>query len=387
MKAKLTMKGIADLVCTPGKERIAIGDTACPGLELRITSAGGKSWALRYYSGSALRRLTLGSWPKLTVDEARRLARAKLGEVAEGRDPALEARHKRRSLTLGALRKVYLERRSAEKAAGTAKADARRLALLGDLAARPATAVTRTELALWLAACDDRPMERNRRRALVSALYNWGEREGLLPENHPNPARGIPRRPEKPRKRTLSGPELQRVIDALDPEPEGVQALIWALLLTGCRKSEWLNAKWSGLLDSATGGKVLHLAETKNGDFRNVPIPAPLWAMLEKLPRTKESPYIFASPVKPSQPFDDNWYWRRIRERAGLLDVHLHDLRATVATRLAIAGASELAIQAVLGHRSTIAARVYVRDAQTLAQDALTAHAAAVASLTGGGRG
>jgi integrase len=385
---KLTNRIAADAVCPQTRERISLHDATVAGLELRVTRAGGKSWVVRYFTNGKQSRLTLGRWPELTCDDARKLARSALGEVAGGKDPAKEKREARQALTLTALVTEYLAQRTPEKVRMSRLADKKHLTAFVDVhGPKVATQVTRADVAGYLATLDpDKPSLRRKALAIIGAVFTWGERQGLLPVGHTSPTKGIPKPPEKPRKRHLSGPELQRLVDALNDESEAVRVFFMALIYTGCRRSELSSAKWSDLLDSASGGKVIHLAETKNGEARNVPIPAPLWAMIKVLPRVGESPYIWPAETKPDKPMNPDSFWPRIRRNAELSGVHIHDIRATVATRLAIAGHSEMAIQAVLGHRSTIAARVYVRDAQTLAQDALAAHAESLAAVmpTGG---
>jgi integrase len=90
------------------------------------------------------------------------------------------------------------------------------------------------------------PYAANRVRAVISSLYTWADRQGLIPEGHANPESKIKRYREQSRERFLSIDELGRRGDALrevniDPD---AAAAIRLLLLTGARLREILHAKW-----------------------------------------------------------------------------------------------------------------------------------------------
>ena len=102
--------------------------------------------------------------------------------------------------------------------------------------------------------------------------------------------------------------------------------IVRLLLLTGCRKSELLNLRWS-----EAGGDTLHLTDTKTGP-RPVFLNAPARSILAHQPRT-ESPYIFPSLTDASKARSSELsLWRKVRRQAGIEDVRLHDLRHTFAS-------------------------------------------------------
>jgi integrase len=91
-------------------------DAKIPGLALRVTPAGGKSWSLRYRNnGGDQRRLTLGPYPTITLSKARKLAQAAMGQVADGADPAKTKQESRAAVqarklsTVSALIESYLD--------------------------------------------------------------------------------------------------------------------------------------------------------------------------------------------------------------------------------------------------------------------------------------
>jgi integrase len=124
-------------------------------------------------------------------------------------------------------------------------------------------------------------------------------------------------------------------------------AAIRLLILTGARKSEILGARWEWI-DIARG--YLHLPDSKTGE-KLVPLGAPALAVIAAQPRVQGNPYLLPSVKKDMHYVGLPKAWERIRARAGLDDVRLHDLRHAFASVGASGGDSLLVIGALLGHR------------------------------------
>ena len=91
----LTARTVATLRAPSDKPRIEYFDAEVPGLTLRITSDGVKTWSLLYRHHGRRRRLTLGRFPDLGLGKARLRATEERGRVAGGADPATEKRDER----------------------------------------------------------------------------------------------------------------------------------------------------------------------------------------------------------------------------------------------------------------------------------------------------
>jgi integrase len=115
---------------------------------------------------------------------------------------------------------------------------------------------------------------------------------------------------------------------------------------------------------------------TKTGTPHQVPLPSALVGMLSSFPRTED--WVFGSPrreggqIKKSTSFHN---WRRIRARAGLDDVTIHDLRRTCASWLAISGENIAEISKVLNHTTLANTAIYARLNQAPVKAALHKHA------------
>ena len=164
-------------------------------------------------------------------------------------------------------------------------------------------------------------------------------------------------------------------------EHSSVVAAIRLLVFTGCRRGEILNLRWEHadldhgrlmLPDSKTGAKVVTLG-------------APALELLSNLPRVDGNPYVLpgAEPKRSYVALAKAWY--RLRKRAALEDVRLHDLRHSFASVAAGQGESLPLIGALLGHRnpSTTARYAHLSDDPQRAVADRTANRIA-AAMSGG---
>ena len=91
------------------------------------------------------------------------------------------------------------------------------------------------------------------------------------------------------------------------------------------------------LTDSKTGAKVVHLGD-------------PAIAVLRAVPRREDDPFVIAG-TRPGRPMKDlHHYWQRIRTRAGLEGVRIHDLRHSYASGGLLVGEGLPMIGKLLGH-------------------------------------
>ena len=131
---------------------------------------------------------------------------------------------------------------------------------------------------------------------------------------------------------------LPRLFAALRAERNlYIQAALLVALLTGARRSEVLHMQWAQIdFDQA----VWRIPHTKTGRPHLLPLPKPVIELLRSLPRQDENPYVFCGHRKGRPLVNVSKPWKRIRERAGLRDVRVHDLRRTLGI-LARRGRSE----------------------------------------------
>ena len=238
--------------------------------------------------------------------------------------------------------------------------------LLPYFAERPIAAIDRQEVRNWFARLRATPVAADRSMPVLSVIMREAEAMGLRPEGS-NPCRGIRRYRRKGRERFLSDDELRRLSERLAAHrarwPEQV-SIVRLLLLTGCRKGEILTLQWSDYRDGH-----LHLRDSKTGP-RTVWLSEPARTVLDDLERKDR--YVFPAP-EGGRPRSANWlnyFWHRIRSEAELEDVHLHDLRHTVASLALRQGETVLAIGRLLGHRRPETTLKYIHLADAMVREA-----------------
>src|SRR5262249_34987679 len=109
MTLKFTARTAATLKPIPGR-RVDYFDATVAGLALRVTEDGHKSWSVHYRTNGRLRRYTIGDYPTITLEKARKEATRALRAASDGEDPAAEKKAARRGETVAELAKEYLER-------------------------------------------------------------------------------------------------------------------------------------------------------------------------------------------------------------------------------------------------------------------------------------
>jgi integrase len=373
-----------------GEKRCEWTDMVVPGLRLRVTPSGEKTFAVVYRQGPRVRRLTLGRFPLLGLAEAREMARSTLAAVIQGADPAGDKQSARKAITWGDLVDTYRERHAAKKRSG--REDERILSTYVPRAwaVRPAASIERSELRAVLDDVASRaPVMANRVHACIRRVFNFGVEWDLVTMN---PCHRLPRPggPEKSRDRVLNGEELQAVwtaLDGLNVEPASFFRL---LLLTAQRSGEVLSMRWEDV-DLASGWWTVPAERSKNKKAHRVPLSPQAVAVLRSVPSlTEGSPLILPSRRGSESGHYEN-HWRAlegIRKTSGV-DFRPHDLRRTVATFLTgDLGVSRLVVGRILNHAETGVTAIYDRasyDAEKRA--ALDAWAARLEAIVRGEAG
>ncbi len=306
-----------------------------------------------------------GPW---TPESARKAARKILAMIAEGIDPVEQKRRERAKEAADTIWQVF-EREHIEKLKPRTQQEYRRL--YGEyispyMGRKSLSDITLDDVNALHRKLKDKPRTANVCLAVISKFMNWAEVKGLRPQ-HSNPVKGIRKYPENRRERFLAEGELRRLAESLQQELEErnsiyVVAAIRLLIFTGARLNEILSLRWDyvdlerGLLllpDSKTGKKAIVLSTHAR-------------KLLEELPRQPGNLYVICGHKEGSHLVNLQKPWRRIRKRAGLDDVRLHDLRHTFASLAARQGGSLPKIGALLGHTQSQTTQRY---AHLLADD------------------
>lgn len=367
---RLTKK-LIESAAFPKQGQVFLRDDVLRGFGVRLT-AGSKSFFIEKLIHGQVRRLTLGRFGEMTLDEARANAKKRMVEIDDGRDPVTERRQRSIAPTFHDLEQMYLTRHAALK-----KSRANDEAILNHhlsyLRPRKLVTITRDEIARLHSRIGtepssvirpgrpvQRPMPRtaNQTLALLRSMLNLGMDWGLLPPG-PNPCLRIKKFPEVSRERFVKPDELPNLWAAIQAEPNPfIRVAFFVGILTGARRDEVLTARWSDL-DLQQG--IWTIPDTKAGRSHVIPLPRPAVAMIQQLPRLEGNPFVFCGRWGRSHLVNVAKPWKRIRKEAGLEDVRIHDLRRTLGSWLVAAGASLPLIGKALNHTNVSTTQVYAR--------------------------
>ena len=243
--------------------------------------------------------------------------------------------------------------------------------ILPALGAMPVGSVGRPEAAALHYSLRDTPRAANRALMVLSKMFSLAEAWGLAPAGG-NPCRFVRKYKEGKRERFLTPEEYRRigrelcVLEAEGAMPARAAAALRLLILTGCRLGEILTLRWDDV-DRKAG--ELRLRDAKTG-ARMVPLTPTAAAVMAEIVRVPRSPWLFAGATPDGHLSQLTTYWHRVRERADLEDVRIHDLRHSFASRALALGESLSMIGRLLGHTDVGSTARYAhlaRDAEKVA--------------------
>ena len=341
-------------------------DTKVPGLAVQVTATGTKTFYLYRWVDGRPERLRLGTWPAITVEQARQAATKALGEIALGNNPANMRRVNRDEWTLQDLFDDYLERH-AKPHKRTWKSDADQFRrYLVPWANRKLSVIKKPDvktLHIHIGEQNGR-YTANRLLALLRAVFNYGIRERDLALT--NPVVGISMFKEEERERRLMAEELPAFFAGVASEPnEIIRDYVFLSLLTGGRRDNVLTMRWDELhLNRATW--EIPAEKFKNGRAQAVHLAPAAVAILQarKAQSLPTNPWVFPSSGATGHLVEPRKAWARILKRAGLQDLRLHDLRRTLASWQVDTGATLAIVGKTLGHQSQTATAIYARLSQ-----------------------
>lgn len=354
-----TKRAIEVLEIPESGKRFYLYDTKVRGLELMVTGQGTKSFKVYRRIKDKPVRVTLGRFPEMTIEQARKEAQRIINEMNTGLNPNEEKKKLRAELTLEELFSFFMERYSKhhKKTWKTDEKDIPRF--LGHWFKRKISSITKQEvIALHERLRQENGLyQANRLLARIHILYNkaieWGW-EGL------NPAQGVKKFKEKSRDRFLHPDELPRFFESLDAETnETIRDYIYVSLFTGARRANVLAMRWE---DINFKRREWLVPETKNGEPLRIHLIDHIIEVLQhRQKQYGKSEWVFGGSGASGHLMEPKAGWKRILQRAGIKDLRLHDLRRTLGSWQAATGANSYMIGQTLGHKNPQSTAVYAR--------------------------
>jgi len=346
------------------------------GFGIRIYPSGKKAFVYSYRHAGRKQLKTLGTYGDITLVQATSLAKGDAGDLTKNKNPLEERNKARLGNTVRQLCELYIERHAALKKTGDE--DVRRIKahILPAWRAYQIQTITRQHVVtlhqkIGKNTYRGKPTiyEANRVLSLISKLFGFAAQMGMVEPGHPNPATGVTKFREVTRDRFLTHEELPEVIKAIEAETnQYARFALWLYLLTGLRKEELLSTQWR---DVDFSRKELRLADTKNGKPHYLPLSDAAAEILGQIPKVEGNPYVIVGKNRGCHLVNIDKTWQRVRKKAGVEDVHIHDLRRSVGSWLAQSGNSLHLIGRVLNHSNPNTTAIYARFGQDHVRDAL----------------
>jgi len=333
-------------------------DTKTPGLQLRITSV--KTFFVnRRMKGGNPERITLGRFPEMTIEQARRKTKEIVHDIAEGMNPAEIKRGRKAELTFSELFAEYIERHS-KPSKKTWDEDVEKYInhIEKPIGKMKLSEISRNEIASIHSSISRKGFATaaNRTLALISSVYGWAISAGRW---NANPALGIRRNKEKSRDRFIQGDELPRFFQAVAiEENEAIRDYVLLSLLTGARRSNVLAMRWQDINFERAEWRI---EVTKNGTPQTVALSSEAIEILSNRKAENHAVFVFPGIGKTGHLMEPKKGWKRILERAGIDNLRIHDLRRTLGSWQAKTGASMAIIGKSLNHKNQNTTAIYAR--------------------------
>jgi len=353
-----TKLSIISLKPSLGGKRRYVYDSKENGLLIQITGTGRKTFQLyKKHQGRPI-RVSIGTFPEYSIENARKKAREIKTALDAGENPNDTTRAQRQEMTFADLFQVYLERHAKPRKRTWREDETYFRRHLAGLEKKRLSELTRRDFAAIHARIGkDHPTHANRVLALMSSIIGRGIEYGLYEGS--NPCIGVRRFPEQSRDRFLNGEELSRFFSALEHEPnQSARDFFVVALLTGARRSNVLSMRWDNIdLKNATW----KIQETKNGTPQTVHLTGAVLEILQGRKKNAASFFVFPGSGRTGHLVEPKRAWKRICEEANIEGIRIHDLRRTMGSWQAKTGASLPIIGKSLNHKSASSTSIYAR--------------------------
>lgn len=400
-----TKEALTGLPLPAGGQRAIYHDAKTTGLQIRVTSTGVRTFSLyRRIKGGQPARVTLGRFPEMTIEQARKLAARVNSEIKEGANPADVKRAHKGEPTLSEFFKEYGERHGQRKRAWHDDQQRFRDYLEKPLGARKLSAITREMIGRILSDMElagRAGATVNNVRALSSGVFGKAIEWSYLTDN---PVKGIKTRKSNKRDRFLQANELPRFFISVGEEPnQSIRDYVLLSLLTGARRANVQAMRWNQINLSE---RIWRIPDTKNGTPQNVTLSPEAIEILKTRKESAEGAFVFPGKGESGHLVEPRKGWERILDRDELkqlairieaangtfaakevealadalararkaakrmkidtegcriTDLRIHDLRRTLGSWQAKQGASLAIIGKSLNHKSQAATAIYAR--------------------------
>ena len=347
----------------PPRGRVEFADDLCPGLRLRVTSRGKRSFSVVRWANGRQQRITIGRYPILSLADARARAREVLASAPTAVAP-MPVPQAYDPLTYEELANLYVERHLKPNLRSWRDVQSSLLkhSAVQQLLSKPAAAITRRELVdvVDSIAAAGTPQAAVNILRRLKMLFNWALDRDLIPINPCERIRAPAKTSE--RDRVLTVAETVAIWKASYQLPTPYGEMYRMFLLTGQRRNEVATMCWG---DVAGDIWTIPRERVKKDRPHTVPLTGTaleILASLAKLPRVlDDNGFVFSTTGGKSASSNFAKIKHNIDNLSGVTGWTIHDIRRTVRSRLAEIGIPREVARKILNHEDGKVDRIYNR--------------------------
>ena len=369
---QLNQSLVSSLKCPVGKSRVEYCDADIPGLLLEVRASGASTYHLRYKAEGRTKYIKIAASDLISLAEARKKARALKAEIALGADPRGEQKKQKEVLTYSEFFvEFYLPHITPRKRSWYSDESLYRNRLKAAFGDKRLNQITRQQIQSFHTGLLNEglaPATCNHHVKLLKHSLNMAIDWEMLDVN---PAVRVPLAAENNNiERYMDSVELNRFLTVLrTDENQAICRIALFLLSTGCRLNEVLSAKWSDV-DLFKRIFVIRASNSKSKKLRAVPLNDSALEVLSQLDTSGEFEYLFVNRQTGKPYVNVAKVFGRLRIKAGLPNLRIHDLRHQHASLLINNGNSLFIVQQILGHSDPKVTQRYAHLSSKTLQDA-----------------
>ena len=343
----------------PTSGRLTLTD-GC-GLQLRITSSNKRSWSLQYRHQGRMLKYTIGSYPDVSLKDARTRSQELRCAVQAGQNPQADKIAARRADKLSVcdcFEEYLITHLKVHLKSWPEYERAMRKDVLPHIGSVALTDLDKAQIRLVISKIIGRGATTLANRVLqyISKMLKWAVGVGYLDAN---PASDIPKpAKEQSRERSLTLDEI-RAIHIAARQMGGPQGrLIEFLLLSGQRLNEVARLTWDEVKEDRLEIPGLR---NKSGETLITPLLPSLLEILDECPRGDGS-FVFTTGngTRPISGFSQ--IKASLSKSSGVTDWNFHDFRRSLATLLSDKGMDRFSIKCALNHKDGSVTGIYDRS-------------------------
>lgn len=356
---RFTDKWLGAASLTPKEARVEYIDGLCPGLHLRVTNTGIRTFSAMFRLNGKLTRRTIGRYPLVSLANARASALDVMRKAQEGIDAREHRSREEATLTYGELVTAYVEKHLKPNTRSWEKVKQGLTHFRMDrFAKRRVADIRRRDI---IEVIDEIVADGKLQGAInhlrhLKMLFNWAAGRDMITTNPTDGVKSPGRTTE--RDRILSDAEITAVWQATARLPAPFGAMYRMFLLTGQRRTEVATMRWSEITDTVW---TIPREKVKKDRPHAVPLSKTALATLNSLPQFGPDAYVFTTTGRERPSSNFNKMKQELDRLSGTSGWTIHDLGRTVRSKLAELGVPEVVARKVLNHETGKVDRIYNR--------------------------